>query len=161
MADDGPKCYCRPGWMGKRCDDIRKPAANPRTNFDKSAQINPRATICPTEVKGVCENGGTCYLDNDNQLNCICPTNFLGDFCEIKDETQTTPQIPPGATTPIPAGQTTSSSGPIQPITPNDDKTCADRPCQNSSTCYNTGNSYYCFCGAGFTGRNCEQPSSG
>ncbi|CAF4175817.1 unnamed protein product [Rotaria sp. Silwood2] len=125
MADDGPKCYCRPGWMGKRCDDIRKPAANPRTNFDKGAQINPRDTTCPDSLA------------------------------------QTTPQIPPGPTTPIPAGQTTSSSGPIQPITPNDDKTCADRPCQNSSTCYNTGNSYYCFCGAGFTGRNCEQPSSG
>jgi hypothetical protein len=38
--------------------------------------------------------------------------------------------------------------------------TCANQPCQNGATCYNAGNSYFCYCGAtGFSGKNCELTS--
>lgn len=35
---------------------------------------------------------------------------------------------------------------------------CTSQPCKNGGLCYNTGNSYFCYCGANgaFTGKNCE-----
>jgi hypothetical protein len=40
--------------------------------------------------------------------------------------------------------------------------TCANQPCLNGATCYNVGNSYFCYCGtlSNFSGKNCEVPKA-
>ncbi|XP_051573042.1 vasorin-like [Myxocyprinus asiaticus] len=65
-----------------------KPSGNPSTETRNnpppptpSTSIDPdlRTTFCPTNI---CLNGGTCWLDNEGHLECICPPGTLGTYCE-------------------------------------------------------------------------------
>ena len=32
-----------------------------------------------------CENGGTCYyIGGESQIECVCPENYLGEFCQYE-----------------------------------------------------------------------------
>ncbi|NWI39557.1 VASN protein, partial [Picathartes gymnocephalus] len=58
---------------------------------------SPLAPICPPRT---CLNGGTCHLDAQNLLECLCPTGFAGVYCELEVRGTTpapgTPALPPG-----------------------------------------------------------------
>ncbi|CAF1023856.1 unnamed protein product [Rotaria sordida] len=63
-----------------------------------------------------------------------------------------------GATCQLFQGMITTTA----PTTPSVGITCANRPCINGGTCFNNGDSYFCYCGPTntFTGTNCEIISS-
>lgn len=85
MADNGPKCYCLSQWMGKRCDDIRKPASNGLFHSFNSAQPSPRGlTPCPADLSSACRNGATCFMVNLEFFVCSCPPGLGGDFCDVE-----------------------------------------------------------------------------
>ncbi|CAF3411896.1 unnamed protein product [Rotaria sp. Silwood1] len=84
-----------------------------------------------------CYNGGSCFRHGNSYI-CVCKPQFTGSNCEMLK------------TTTISTMTTT-----------NTEITCSNRPCQNGGTCFNTGNSYFCFCGSNslYTGKNCETVS--
>ncbi|XP_067237383.1 vasorin b [Chanodichthys erythropterus] len=65
-----------------------KPSDNPstKTNDDPppptpSTSIDPdlRSIFCPTNI---CLNGGTCWLDNEANFECICQPGTSGTYCQ-------------------------------------------------------------------------------
>ncbi|XP_039542331.1 vasorin b [Pimephales promelas] len=65
-----------------------KPSDNPSTETENdlppptpSTSIDPdlRSTFCPTNI---CLNGGTCWLDNEGQVECICLPGTSGTYCQ-------------------------------------------------------------------------------
>nr|XP_009672215.1 PREDICTED: vasorin [Struthio camelus australis] len=42
---------------------------------------SPPTQICPPRT---CLNGGTCQLDAQNHLECLCPEGFAGVYCELE-----------------------------------------------------------------------------
>jgi hypothetical protein len=103
----------------------------------QSAITTPRPTTVSTVnacSPNPCTNGGTCYKYGSSYV-CVCPSQYSGLTCSVAATT-----ITPSVTTPSTA------------------ITCANQPCQNGGVCYNTGSSYFCYCGTGskFTGANCE-----
>lgn len=47
-------------------------------------KLGDRCLPCASEP---CQNGGTCISDEDLEIECICPPDYTGKFCEIgKDE---------------------------------------------------------------------------
>lgn len=55
-----------------------------------SASIDPdlRSTFCPSTI---CLNGGTCWLDHQGQVECICLPGTSGTYCE-KEEVLVPPE---------------------------------------------------------------------
>lgn len=77
-----------------------------------SASIDPdlKSTFCPSNI---CLNGGTCWLDHQGHLECICFQGTSGTYCEIKEELPSPEDIPTefGIVDPeITASMVTSSS---------------------------------------------------
>jgi hypothetical protein len=85
-----------------------------------------------------CNNGGSCYRYG-NSFVCVCTPQYTGQICDMV-KTPTTPSV----------------------TTPSSTMTCANQPCLNGATCYNVGNSYFCYCGtlSNFSGKNCEVPKA-
>ena len=65
------ECLCAPGYAGHRCQTRR-----------------------PTSQCGsvTCYNGGTCFIDNDNDYACSCHPAFTGSQCESKLAVSTSTQ---------------------------------------------------------------------
>jgi Notch-like protein len=101
---------------------------NPTTTM---TTILPGTNACSPNP---CSNGGRCYK-NGNGFVCVCTSQFTGATCATPKPTTMTTSTAPGSTA-----------------------TCTDMPCQNGGTCFNSGNSYFCYCGtnSNFTGKNCE-----
>ncbi len=57
------ECLCPPGYAGKRC------------------QTKKLSSQCGMVT---CYNGGTCYIDNQNEYVCACHSAFTGRVCDIK-----------------------------------------------------------------------------
>ncbi|NXA50671.1 VASN protein, partial [Nothocercus julius] len=55
--------------------------------------------ICPPRT---CLNGGTCQLDAQNHLECLCPQGFAGAYCESQVRRTT---VPPATQAPTRSGQ--------------------------------------------------------
>ncbi|NP_001104232.1 vasorin b precursor [Danio rerio] len=69
-----------------------KPSNNPSTDIDydpapptPSTSIDPdlRSTFCPSNI---CLNGGTCWLDNEGHVECICVPGTSGTYCEKEED---------------------------------------------------------------------------
>ncbi|CAF1610034.1 unnamed protein product [Rotaria magnacalcarata] len=83
LTESDPMCYCLPGWMGTRCNDVRKSVPNQEIYSRKKA-LNSRALVaCPIGVNP-CLNSGSCFIFNGNQLMCGCTEKFTGDLCEME-----------------------------------------------------------------------------
>jgi hypothetical protein len=106
---------------------------SPTSATTPPSSTSPSINAC---LSNPCNNGGTCYR-HGNSFVCLCTTFYTGPVCDvIKTPT------PPPVTTP---GSTIK---------------CAQYPCQNGATCYDTSTSYFCYCGMNsqFTGTNCDTP---
>ncbi|TKR62070.1 hypothetical protein L596_026077 [Steinernema carpocapsae] len=57
--EDDYKCICRPGFIGKYCEDE-----------------------LPCAITNPCKNGGECYRENGKAV-CECLSIWTGDFCKI------------------------------------------------------------------------------
>lgn len=72
-------CVAVPG--GHRClcpDSVgpRQPQSSERQCDATSERPRPAPRIC------LCENGGVCH-ELDNGLECVCPLNYHGQYCEL------------------------------------------------------------------------------
>jgi hypothetical protein len=74
------ECLCPPGYAGDKC------------------QTKRLTSQCGTFT---CYNGGTCFIDNQNEYGCMCHSAFTGSNCEIRIHStiQTTPVTTPATTT--------------------------------------------------------------
>ncbi|XP_067278821.1 vasorin b [Pseudorasbora parva] len=93
-----------------------KPSDNPSTETDNyplpptpSTSIDPdlRSTFCPTNI---CLNGGTCWLDNEGHLECICLPRTSGTYCQNEEMDEDVPTIIGTMEPEITATRVTSSS---------------------------------------------------
>jgi hypothetical protein len=138
LENNAPKCDCSPAWTGNRCQKLQT-----TTTVSTPIPSSTTNTPCTFVPQGYC-NSGTCIAVN-NQARCACPPEFTGNQCEI-----------PGGATVSQTTSTVSSPTIISPTTTSTYVSCAQTPCQNNRPCYNSGNSYYCYCGSQYTGKNCE-----
>ncbi|CAF1475205.1 unnamed protein product, partial [Rotaria sordida] len=171
-------CTCVPGWTGTTCTVYEGVLITTTTA--------PNVSPC---VPNPCLNGGICYA-NGNSFLCSCLSGWTGATCTVYEgvmiTTTTAPNVSPcvpnpclndgicyviansfvcrclsgwtGATCQLFQGMITTTA----PTTPSVGITCANRPCINGGTCFNNGDSYFCYCGPTntFTGTNCEIISS-
>ncbi|ESO09537.1 hypothetical protein HELRODRAFT_109730 [Helobdella robusta] len=86
-------CQCKPGYTDKYCDtNINECLSGPCQNGGACIDgVNDYTCMCQQPyvgkncaktactVSSPCKNGGSCYGDS----KCLCPSNFVGDFCEI------------------------------------------------------------------------------
>jgi hypothetical protein len=138
QTDGTPKCTdCGDNYDGTRCQSVKTTTTNapPSTTTD---------LICTYLPAGYC-NKGTCAVGRNAQVYCICPPTYTGNQCQ----------------TATGGGQGPDPPGPIINPTNNtigggNGNACASNPCFYNNPCYNTGNSYYCLCGANYQGANCQ-----
>ncbi|XP_073669895.1 vasorin b [Paramisgurnus dabryanus] len=68
-----------------KTDNDPPPPPTPSTSIDPDLKL----TFCPSNI---CLNGGTCWLDHQGQVKCICPPRTSGAYCqEQEEEEETTP----------------------------------------------------------------------
>jgi hypothetical protein len=143
-----PVCTCMSGWTGVRCQRLQ-------TTSTVSTPTTPSTTNLPCSYLGAdyC-NSGICVLVN-SQARCQCPPTHTGARCQLLIQ-GTTSQSPSPPTSSSITPPTITSPTTALPITTSFFTSCAQNPCQRNRPCYNTGNSYYCYCGQQYTGKNCE-----
>ncbi|XP_053473019.1 vasorin a [Ictalurus furcatus] len=56
--------------------------------------------MCPPNI---CLNGGTCKFDQRGQVNCLCPPDTSGTYCENQEESQPPPLSPRVAVVTVPS----------------------------------------------------------
>ncbi|TRY92935.1 hypothetical protein DNTS_033821 [Danionella cerebrum] len=71
-------CLLRPG--GYTCACPEGSGFLPGSSTECDAGVEPEPTMPPACQ---CRNGGICYFD-DHKALCICPSDWKGDFCEIR-----------------------------------------------------------------------------
>ncbi|XP_055854363.1 protein crumbs isoform X1 [Episyrphus balteatus] len=137
-------CECLPGWGGNNCElSINQ------------CQFQP------------CQHGGTC-LDKKSNFQCICAPGFSGIFCELGPPC---PQCPidsdciggkcickPGTTGPI--GHCIPISTPTPQSRSAQLNACSNSVCLNGGTCTGNASNSTCICASGYSGFNCEFPTS-
>lgn len=57
-------CNCYPGWLGKTCS-------------------SPLPSYC---VPNPCQNGASCSVDSNNQIQCDCINGYYGPWCQYQPE---------------------------------------------------------------------------
>ena len=45
--------------------------------------LNYVLDVCSPNGTNLCRNGGTCYSNENDSINCSCPLQFEGLFCEL------------------------------------------------------------------------------
>lgn len=168
-------CKCTDQFQGTRCD-VPKTTPLPTTTVPPPTTTTPLSDICVAFMK-FC-NGGGCVMENGSP-KCKCPPTKTGEYCEIGTGTTAGPATSNPATgnpatsnpatgNPVTGNPATSNPATGNPATAspgtanpggNSDDACSSNPCQNNRPCYNNGNTFYCFCGNGFTGPTCATAS--
>ena len=138
------ECTCDDGYIGEHCDK----------------EVNP----CKSDL---CENGGKCYKDANNEAKCLCVDGWTGPRCQ-EDIDECDKNGPYGPYGPCQnGGECINKKGGYQcECKPgfkgeycNDDiNDCALNPCRNGGDCINNrGQGYRCKCASGFYGSKCEK----
>jgi hypothetical protein len=133
-------CHCRQGFAGKNCQ----------------IQSRDRSNQCYT---GLCLNGGSCYVNHNDQMECHCPPGFMGRYCDVT--------IGPCYSNPCPHSESVCLSvqdgfvclcNDNQLLEPycNISKYCPGSVCNGRGICYNTlEENSYCRCLEPYTGTRC------
>lgn len=74
-------CLLVPGGHRCSCPDSSVPSSH-RTKAEIKCDA-PAERSRPDPKVCRCQNGGFCREDNDSNLVCECPENFLGQYCDI------------------------------------------------------------------------------
>uniref|UniRef100_A0A4W3IBD4 LDL receptor related protein 1B n=1 Tax=Callorhinchus milii TaxID=7868 RepID=A0A4W3IBD4_CALMI len=136
----GVTCLCPDGknMINGTCIDVDSPTAL------------PYGSTCDL----VCLNGGTCFVNEQDQSKCKCQPRYAGDQCQIdqcKDYCQNG-----GICSASPLG-TPACRCPTRFTGPTCMQKVCDSFCLNEGICdVNTGNQPYCYCLADFTGDRCQ-----
>ncbi|CAF3545623.1 unnamed protein product [Rotaria sp. Silwood1] len=133
-------CRCLPGYAGKNCQ----------------IQSRDRSNQCYT---GYCLNGGSCYLNNNGQMECYCSPGYMGRYCDIP--------IGPCFSNPCPHPDSIclniqdgyvclcNDNQLLEPYC-NMSKYCPGSICNGRGICYNTlDENSYCRCLEPYTGTRC------
>jgi len=83
------ECLCPPGYAGERC------------------QTKRLTSQCGTFT---CYNGGTCFIDNQNEYGCMCHPAFTGSNCEIRIHSTTKTLTETTTTTTTTTSSTTTTT---------------------------------------------------
>ncbi|CAF3317293.1 unnamed protein product [Rotaria socialis] len=186
MNGSAPYCNCPATHFGQRCEiligGLTTTTTTTTTTTSTTSAGTPPSISCATNP---CLNGGSCYATGNSAL-CLCKQGWSGQFCSVQNVITTTiatttatsgtcspnPCLNGGSclrhgnsyicvctlqyTGPTCALVRTTTAPPV--ISPNSTITCLQQPCRNGATCYNSGSSYFCYCGSNnlYTGKNCE-----
>nr|CAD2174936.1 unnamed protein product [Meloidogyne enterolobii] len=84
---NGSKCLCLEGFNGTRCEINQRQEEDNITEYNiNNNEINKNK--CQLNR---CLNGGICSINNNENISstkCLCPSNFEGNYCQIKKETK-------------------------------------------------------------------------
>ncbi|XP_062845642.1 vasorin a [Trichomycterus rosablanca] len=72
-----------------------------------SSTVEHEEHMCPVSI---CLNGGTCRFDQGGQIDCLCPPETSGKYCENQEEPQPSPVAPRKAVMTVPVVQPDSIS---------------------------------------------------
>ncbi|XP_062401866.1 vasorin a [Sardina pilchardus] len=75
--------------------DAQGPAASPSTAYRYRPRPADKELLCPANI---CLNGGTCKFNPQGQVECLCPPDTAGLYCENRDESPSHPSPPVEAT---------------------------------------------------------------
>ncbi|RMZ96451.1 neurogenic locus notch -like protein [Brachionus plicatilis] len=170
-----PLCSCQAQFSGSRCE-----LYNPSNNVPQEGWNN-LCRVYNDKNMNICQNGGQCVYISDNKVACVCPSTFVGQYCEIPvyeecsgpanaqchreygkclpngdcqcnpNHTGTKCDIPISSTAQVNPVTTTRATQ--SPV-----QSCLTYFCQNGGTCRPTNYDPYviCLCPPSFTGSRCE-----
>ncbi|XP_033729896.1 mucin-like protein [Pecten maximus] len=74
-------------WNGSVCISIPEPS----TSFPESTTVRSPVDLCGYyNGTQMCENNGTCQLQNTNDSICVCTPGYHGDLCELRSVARAT-----------------------------------------------------------------------
>ncbi|KAK2166814.1 hypothetical protein LSH36_35g08050 [Paralvinella palmiformis] len=147
QINSGVYCKCKPPWTGRYCQVlydarcVEKPCLNGGTCQEHSS-TGDYTCNCPSDGRqyglnceiitpcerapSPCISGATCLVLGDNNITCLCPSEFEGESCFYS----------PPITTPI--------------------DYCHNVQCQHGGMCTNLDDGFQCSCPTHYTGLYCE-----
>ncbi|WKY14209.1 hypothetical protein Q1695_000055 [Nippostrongylus brasiliensis] len=135
------RCECEDGFIGTDC------------------QVYRTGHECSLNTPNVCQNGGVCVSDGNNNNTCLCPPMFQGLYCEkdVDECLMSNPCENGGTCVNIVGGFecacTAAFEGELCTVNKDD---CINNKCQAGSTCVDLVGSYRCECPAGRIGSFCQ-----
>ena len=155
---NGYICKCTESSHGTNCEKVETTAAFPSATCPTCPDCTTQ-TSCPSCPDVATQNPVTCpacpEITTSATGTCpVCPECTTdGTTCPSCPEVTTDGTICPvcpEVTNPV--SETTTSCPTLEP----EPDYCANDPCQNNGTCYNTTGDYVCVCSESFSGKNCS-----
>ena len=75
-----PVCGCQPSYTGDRCEVPVVPVA--ATTVATAVSWNNLCKIYADRNMNICQNGGQCVFISDGKVACVCPSMYVGQYCE-------------------------------------------------------------------------------
>ncbi|KAJ8418325.1 hypothetical protein AAFF_G00140340 [Aldrovandia affinis] len=170
-CDESGVCRCDPGWEGPQCEEcVRMPGCvhgSCHQPWQCTCESGWAGRFCDKDVfvctnEQPCQNGATCFTNDNGDYSCFCPEGFHGKNCEMKTGPCQRTRSPckngglcEDSNGFAPELSCRCLAGFVGPYCQVDVDDCLMRPCANGATCLDGINRFSCSCPAGFSGRFC------
>ncbi|XP_022919866.2 protein crumbs isoform X1 [Onthophagus taurus] len=171
--ENGYICVCPSGFTGTQCEISLRQAQLQCGCEPFGLCVDDGRCICRPEYTGeypnckphctvnICKNGGTCWTTSTS-VNCSCPINFEGDYCEKRiEDCTTTPCLNRGKCNHSVFGGYICECPEfwMGRFCEQQYVYCENNNCKNNGTCkmYSSTRESFCDCQSGFKGTFCEE----
>ncbi len=78
-----PVCGCQPQFNGDRCE-IPIPTTVAPVTYPQPTTVswNNLCKVYADRNMNICQNGGQCVFISDGKVACVCPSMYIGQYCE-------------------------------------------------------------------------------
>lgn len=164
-----PVCGCQPAFTGDRCE---QPITTvPATTEPTTVSWNNLCKIYADRNMNICQNGGQCVFISDGKVACVCPSMYVGQYCETPVYTRCLGTLntqchrdygtcQPDGSCLCQTGYCGMSCDQLIKVTTPTPSACLSYACQNGGTCQQVNDDPYvvCLCPSDYTGTRCETP---